>query len=130
MGKKGLVSLCVPAPIALDLGGPICSVGLGHGVMSGTAVPEAAVHEDRNPGSGEDHVSGTSYVLQGSPVDEVAQSASMDRSTKCELWTCVAPAVGSHARANPRRGCPRSLFGHTFDCSGESVQPTSRRNLR
>lgn len=121
MGKKGLVGLCVPAPIALDLGGPIFSVDLGRGVVSGTAMPKAAVHEDSNPSGGEDHVSGTSYVLQGSAVDEVAQSASVDRSAECELWTCVAPAVGPHARANPRRGRPGSLFGHTFDCNGEPV---------
>jgi hypothetical protein len=43
--RQRLVRPRAAEPIALDLDGSELSVGLGHGVVSGTAMPDAAVHE-------------------------------------------------------------------------------------
>jgi hypothetical protein len=48
------VGVLVAQPVALDLGAPEPFVDLGRAQMLGTAVPEAAIEEDRDLSAGED----------------------------------------------------------------------------
>ncbi len=120
----------VPLKGALDLSRPEVRVCPGDRVVLRAAMPEATIQEHRHLRRREHHVRGSSYLLDGSAVDEKAQPTGMDSSTERELGTRVPSAVGAHARANPGRRCPRPLPGHAIDSSGEPVSATGIRNLR
>lgn len=124
------VCFLVPLKGASDLSRPEVRVCPGDRVVRRAAMPEATVQENRYFRHREHHVRGSSYLLDGSAVDEIAQPTGMDGSTERQLGTSVPSAVGSHARANPGRRCPRPLSGHAIDSSGEPVSATGVRNLR
>ena len=120
----------VPLKGASDLSRPEVRVCPGDRVVLRAAMPEATIQEHRHLRRREHHVRGSSYLLDGSAVDEIAQPTGMGGSTERQLGASVPSAVGAHARANPGRGCPGPLSGHAIDSSGEPVSATSVRNLR
>jgi hypothetical protein len=128
-GSQQRVCLDVALPVALDLLRPVEGVRLGDCVVVWTPVPEATVQEDRQVRCWEDHVGGPSYGLDGSTVNEVAQSTTVDGSTKREFGARIASAIAPHARADACRRCPRCRSGHMLNGSGVPVSSTSRRNL-
>ena len=98
------------ARIPVDLVGPELRVGRGDGVVLGAAVPEAPVEEDRDLRRREDEIGGATKPRQRPRRDTVAKTQAVDGRSQRQLGFGVPAAVGTHASARLRRGCPR--FGH------------------
>ena len=72
------VGVGVSGSVAGDLGFPVFGIAAGLGAVLGTAVPEAAVYEDRNPQARKHHVGLAAHLGQRPSVYEVAQTASVE----------------------------------------------------
>jgi hypothetical protein len=77
--------------------------------MLGASVPEAAVKENSHLGLGEDQVGTSSDAGQWTRGYAVTEAEPMDGAAERELWLGVETSVGSHARADARRGRPRII---------------------
>lgn len=69
------IGVRVATTVRLDLLAPEISILGRPGRMLGTAMPEAAVHEDRYACRSEDDVGSTAFVGQERPVHPVSQAS-------------------------------------------------------
>ena len=96
--SKSEVRYLVPVHVPLELGYPICLVGLRDRSVLRTAVPEAAVDEHGYPSPSEGDV--TVDCLAVRPTDCIVlpepKAASVQQGSKCELRFRVRAAVGTH----------------------------------
>jgi hypothetical protein len=69
--------------------------------MDRAAMPEATIDENRHPDSTEDKVWTNSNAARSNwKVPAIAQSATVEERAYFQLWTSVAPSIGT-----TRRGC-------------------------
>jgi hypothetical protein len=89
-----IVSRSVPLDVAAELRHPVVLIALRDHLMLRTAVPEAAIHEDRNPSLCEDDVRAHLHIA--GPDKEVlseAQPASVEVGTQTDLGLRVGPPI-------------------------------------
>lgn len=91
--------------ITFDFRGPIGSVGLGHRVVGGTAVPEATVHKDCNLGARKHDIRASIPLFYRAGMDAIAQAQTVQVSSYLHLWGCISTAISDHGTTDP---CTRS----------------------
>jgi hypothetical protein len=89
----------VTLDVGVELGAPPLGICLGRDRMLGTAVPEAAVDEDRDPGTGEGNIRTS---RKGPDVHLVAHSAAMQLPAKCAFWLGPGRTEVRHELADGR----------------------------
>jgi len=117
------IGLPITLDVACQLRPPVVGVGLRPSSMHGTAVPEAAVDEDRHSLPGEDDVCTGPQRRSQSEVDTVAPTARMQALPHCQLWARVTSAIRSHGVAGSNRTRP----GH--DCRLPRIAECQRFEL-
>ena len=112
-GGKPLIGVPIASAVPGDLLFPVVGVGRSLGVVLWAAVPEAAVEEDRDALSGEDHVSSAPKVRKGPGSYPVSKSEGMRGPAQGHFGTGVTAPVGLHASACSGGGSPRiGLLSH------------------
>ena len=96
------VGVVVTLPVARDLRTPEAFIDLGRAQMLGTAVPEAAIEEDRDLGAGEYDIGRTAQRRDRPGIHPVTQTESVYRRAQCTLWPGIATAVGLHYSSGGR----------------------------
>src|SRR5437867_899948 len=99
------VGLPISLPIPTDLGDPERRVGLRHGAVSRTTVPEASVYEDGEPLAPERDVWATGEIPATS--GSVAQTCSTQGPTESEFWRRAGAPDTPHQSASLRGGAHR-----------------------
>jgi hypothetical protein len=96
----------VPLPVGEELCPPQRGVGLRELRVLLAPVPETAVDEDRDPGSGEDEVGACSSAGADPAVDEEPPAAGVERTAQGEFRCGVTAAEPGHVTAALRVGFP------------------------
>ncbi len=105
--------LGIPLNVAPGLDVPEVRIGLGRYVVGGTAMPEAAVYEDRDLPPGERYVDATAAVIWYGPIDPVAQPSCVEEMAQLQFRPGVPATVGLHVSADCGGARPRQwpVFG-------------------
>jgi hypothetical protein len=93
------VGLCITLTIARDFFLPPCGVRFGPCTVLWAAVPEAAVHEDCDPGGAEDQIRLATKAGYGAHVDPVTESQAVQEAAKGDFWVCVPLPLSLHRPA-------------------------------
>lgn len=102
----GEASVCVAVAVSVpsDLRGPPGAIGDRGGPMRLAAVPEAAVYEDSDLGSGEDDVGCSAQTRNGHHVQPITEPKTVEVAAQQALWCRVLPRLRCHTEARlPRR---------------------------
>lgn len=100
----------VSLSVGLDLSTPPVAIRLRNGAVLRTPMPEAAVHLNSDPGSGERHVR---CAREPSEVDPIPEASAMELAPDGKLW----PGGGSslpgheHGDASARSSWALGCFG-------------------
>jgi len=86
----------IPLAIGIQLAGPPGGVGLGGCAVVGAAVPEAAVDEYRDAGTGEDDVSFAAQASDGPPVFVEPHAVAVEGGSEGHLRLGVPWSVRLH----------------------------------
>ncbi len=97
-------SVLVAVPIGGYLGLPECPIGLRGGPVRRTAVPEAAVYEDCEPGGTEYDVHLSADCGNDALVDPEPEASPVQLGTELKLGLGVPAAIGPHPCASVLRG--------------------------
>ena len=138
-GCEGRVMPPVPVFVASKLCGPVEAISLRVGAMVAASVPEAAVDENREPGSREDDVGADSPILSRNLdwiIDSKAKTQGKEGGSNSSLGLSVTPTIALHRGAHRRAGSLRrsrepfdflNLAGAT---TGATCPTYSHRSLR
>lgn len=101
----------IPSHVLGQLGSPPFDARLRLCCVLGTAVPEAAVHDDSDLGLGEGDVDCVTGHPRDWKVHAEAQACCMQKPSDCNLGSSVTEALSAHASGNSAGG--RGDLGHS-----------------
>jgi hypothetical protein len=106
---KLVIGLRVSRSVLSYLSIPVFDISLGRHEMVWTCVPEAAIDEDRNPPTCEDHVSSAPDGRNRIRVNAVPVASSVNEPPDRHLWARVSAPVALHDPPDSWRRGPRTL---------------------